>query len=240
MSLKKIFPLLLILLSMFFISCASIPGAAGGKNKYLRSYKIVEVSEKLDYLETDIKYPEFSDLPELNKRIANTILSNWKNFKIYSKEDWNEIATLNNRGNGKLSPFEYIVTFEVTGSGNILSILLNTYIFDGGAHGNTSLIALNYDLNTGKYIDIRQASLMEYNQISSICRETLYKRLIDNEKSAISPTEKDALKQMINTGAFPQAGNFEIFTVDGSKIFVLFEPYSVAPYSYGIQKIQIK
>ena len=135
---------------------------------------------------------------------------------------------------------EYLVTFEVSGNRNIISVLINTYVFNGGAHGNTSLIALNYDLNTGKYIDIRQASLMEYNQISSICRETLYKRLIDNEKSAISPTEKDALKQMINTGAFPQAGNFEIFTVDGSKIFVLFEPYSVAPYSYGIQKIQIK
>lgn len=240
MSLKKLFPLLFIVLSILFISCATIPGGTGGKNKYLRSYKTIEVSEKFDYLETAIKYPEFSDLPELNKRIENTVLSNWKNFKTYAKEDWNEIATLNNRGNGKLAPFEYIVNFEVTGSGNIISVLLNTYIFDGGAHGNTSLISLNYDLNTRKYIDIRQASLMEYNQISSICRDTLYKKLIDNEKSGMSPTEKDALKQMINTGAFPQAGNFEIFTVDGSKIFVLFEPYSVAPYAYGIQKVQIK
>ncbi len=237
---KKFLPLLFIALSMFFISCATISGGTGGKNKYLKSYKTIELSEKSDYLETNIKYPEFTDLPELNKRIENTILSNWKNFKSYSKESWNEIATLNNRGNGKLAPFDYMVTFEVSGSANIISVLLNTYVFDGGAHGNTSLISLNYDLNTGKYIDIRQASLMDYNQISSICRDTLYKKLIDNEKSGMSPTEKDSMKQMINTGAFPQAGNFEIFTVDGSKVYAWFEPYSVAPYAYGIQKIQIK
>ena len=237
---KKFLPLLFIALSMFFISCATIPSGTGGKNKYLKSYKTIELSEKSDYLETNIKYPEFTDLPELNKRIENTILSNWKNFKSYSKETWNEIATLNNRGNGKLAPFDYMVTFEVSGSANIISVLLNTYVFDGGAHGNTSLISLNYDLNTGKYIDIRQASLMDYNQISSICRDTLYKKLIDNEKSGMSLTEKDSMKQMINTGAFPQAGNFEIFTVDGSKVYAWFEPYSVAPYAYGIQKIQVK
>lgn len=237
---KKFLPLLFIALSMFFISCATIPGGTGGKNKYLKSYKTIELSEKSDYLETNIKYPEFTDLPELNKRIENTILSNWKNFKSYSKETWNEIATLNNRGNGKLAPFDYMVTFEVSGSVNIISVLLNTYVFDGGAHGNTSLISLNYDLNTGKYIDIRQASLMDYNQISSICRDTLYKKLIDNEKSGMSLTEKDSMKQMINTGAFPQAGNFEIFTVDDSKVYAWFEPYSVAPYAYGIQKIQVK
>lgn len=240
MNSKKYLPLFLISLSMFFISCASIPGGAGGKNKYLHSYKTIEVLENFDYLETKIKYPEFEGLPELNKRIENMALSNWKNFKAYSKEDWNEIAALNNRGNGKLAPFEYVVTFEVSGSASILSILLNTYIFDGGAHGNTSLISLNYDLKTGKYIDIRQASQMDYNQISSICRDTLYKKLIDNEKYGMSPTEKDSMKQMINTGAFPKAGNFEIFTADGNKVFVWFEPYSVAPYAYGIQKIQIK
>ena len=54
------------------------------------------------------------------------------------------------------------------------------------------------------------------------------------------PSEQDALREMINTGAFPQAGNFEIFTVDDDKLYVYFEPYSVAPYSYGIQKIRVK
>lgn len=240
MSLKKSFPLFLICLSLMFISCATIPGGTGGKNKYLRSYNTVEVSENLDYLNTNIKYPEFSDLPELNKRIANTAISNWKSFKSYSKSEWNEIATLNNRGNGKLAPFEYIVTFEVSGNSNIISVLLNTYVFNGGAHGNTSLISLNYDLATGKYAEIQTVSQMNYNQISEITRKKLYQTLIEDDKSDMPPAEKDSMREMINTGAFPQAGNYEIFTVDGEKVFVYFEPYSVAPYSYGVQKVQIK
>ncbi len=240
MSLKKIFPLLFIFLSMFFISCASIPSGSSSKNKYLKAYKTIELTENLDYLSTNIKYPEFADLPELNKRISNSVLSNWKNFKSYSKSEWNEIAELNNRGNGKLSPFEYLVTYEVSGNNNIISILLNTYIFNGGAHGNTSLITLNYDINTGKYINIQQASDMTFNEISEVCRKQLYKKLIDDDKSGMPPSEIDSIREMINTGAFPQAGNFEIFIVDGIKVYALFEPYSVAPYAYGVQKIQVR
>ena len=120
MLLKKTLYIVLILLSLIFISCASIPGGSSSKNKYLKAYKTIEVSENLDYLTTNIKYPEFSDLPELNKRIENSVLSNWKNFKSYSKSEWNEIAELNNRGNGKLSPFEYLVTYEVSGNNNII------------------------------------------------------------------------------------------------------------------------
>lgn len=237
---KKIFNLILIILSLLFVSCATIPGSTGGKSKHLKSYNTIEISENLDYLHTDIKYPEFSDLTELNKRIANTVVSNWKNFKTYSKSEWNEIAALNNRGNGKLAPFEYVVTYEVSGNSNIVSVLLNTYVFNGGAHGNTSLISLNYDISTGKYINIQQATELTYNEISEICRKQLYKELIEDNKSGMPPAEKDSMREMINTGAFPQAGNFEIFTVDGINVYALFEPYSVAPYAYGIQKVQIK
>ena len=81
---------------------------------------------------------------------------------------------------------------------------------------------------------------MTYNEISTLCRNHLYKKLIDDNKAAKNPAEKDALREMINMGAFPQAGNYEIFTVDGARVYVYFEPYSVAPYSYGIQKIQVR
>ena len=239
MPLKKNFPLLLICLSLVFMSCATLSGNKD-KGKISYTYQTIEISEKQDYLKTEIKYPEFENLPELNKRIANTVNSNYKNFKSYSKSEWEEIVALNQRGSVKLAPFEYLVSFEVSGNKDIISVLLNTYIFSGGAHGNTNLAAFNYDTQTGKFIDIIQASSMTYNEISSICRNYLYKTLIDDDKTGMPPSEKDSLREMINTGAFPQAGNFELFTLNGSKLFVYFEPYSVAPYSYGIQKIQVK
>lgn len=235
---KLFYGLFTLLLSYLFISCASLPGNKdSGKISF--SCKTVEISENQDYLTTNIKYPEFEKFPELNKRISNTVNSNWKNFKSYSKAEWDEIVALNNRGSSKLPSFEYLVTFEVSGNRDIISVLLNTYIFSGGAHGNTNLATFNYDTKSGKFINILQATEMSYNEISSVTRNTLYKKLIDNNKK-MAPAEEDSFREMINTGAFPQAGNFELFTVDGNKVFVWFEPYSVAPYSYGIQKIHVK
>jgi hypothetical protein len=235
---KLFYGILIVFLCSCFTSCATLSlNKDSGKISY--SYKTVEISEKQNYLTTNIKYPEFEKLPELNKRIANTVNSNWKNFKSYSKSEWEEIVALNNRGSSKLPSFEYLVTYEVTGNKDLVSVLLNTYIFSGGAHGNTNLATFTYDTKTGKFIDIVQATSMSYNEISSVCRNTLYKKLIDTGKK-IPPAEEDSMREMINTGAFPQAGNFELFTVEGSKVYAWFEPYSVAPYSYGIQKIQVK
>lgn len=241
MKTKPFYGLLAGIFSLLFISCATLPSAEKkDSKKHSYSYKTVEFSEKLDYLETNIKYPEFDAYPDLNKRIANTILSNLKSFKSYSKNEWDSIVALNNRGTSKLPVFEYIVSFETSSNSDIISILLNTYIFNGGAHGNTNLCTFNYEVATGKFVDIQKTSGMTYNEISSVCRNTLYKKLIENDKTGMPPSEQDALREMINTGAFPQAGNFEIFTVDDDKLYVYFEPYSVAPYSYGIQKIRVK
>ena len=235
---KLFYGILIVFLCSCFTSCATLSlNKDSGKISY--SYKTVEISEKQNYLTTNIKYPEFEKFPELNKRIANTVNSNWKNFKSYSKSEWDEIVALNNRGSTKLPVFEYLVTYEVTGNKNIISVLLNTYIFSGGAHGNTNLATFTYDTKASKFINILDASAMSYNEISTITRNALYKKLIDNN-TKLPPAEEDSLREMINTGAFPQAGNFELFTVDGSKVYVWFEPYSVAPYSYGIQKVQVK
>ena len=236
---KLFYGIIILFLCSIFTSCATLSvNKDSGKIAY--SFKTVEISENQDYLTTNIKYPEFEKLTELNKRIANTVNSNWKTFKSYSRSEWNEIVALNTSAKSKLPTFEYLVTYEVSGNKDIISVLLNTYIFSGGAHGNTNLATFTYDTKAGKFIDILQASSMSYNDISSVCRNTLYKKLIDNEKKKMPPAEEDSLREMINTGAFPQAGNFELFTVDGSKIYVWFEPYSVAPYSYGVQKIQVK
>lgn len=238
MSSKSFYSLFILLFTFTFVSCATIPFEKNKNVRFKQKYEMVLVEENLDYLNSKIEYPRFENIPELNKRIENTIINNWKSFKSYSRDEWKEIVALNTRGSAKLPPFEYIVSCEVTGNKNIISVLINTYVFNGGAHGNTSLTSFNYNSSEKTYMDIKKASGMSYKDISEICRQYLYKKLIDDNKK-LPPKEKDAMHEMINTGAFPQASNFEIFTVDGNKIFVFFEPYTVAPYSYGIQKIQI-
>jgi hypothetical protein len=234
----KVFIPSLFILSL--ISCATLPKKDSKVNeKKSFDYKTVKINENLEYLTTKIEYPEFASYPDLNKRIKNSVESEWKSFRNYSQSGWNEINALNNDTGKTYPPFEYNTTFTVNVSGNIISLLLNSYVFSGGAHGNTTLIALNYNTETQKYLNITEVSGMTYNQLSEICRQDLYKKLIDNNPDVNSASEITDMKEMINSGAFPQAGNFEIFTVKGKKLTVYFEPYSVAPYVYGIQYVDI-
>ena len=43
----------------------------------------------------------------------------------------------------------------------------------------------------------------------------------------------------IAEGTIPEASNYQTFTYDGKKLTVYFEPYTVAPYSEGVQKVTI-
>lgn len=239
---KKVLKLSLSLFILFsIISCASLPeNKSEVSEKTSFDYKTIKIDENLDYLTTKIEYPEFYSFPELNKRIKNTVENEWKSFRSYSQASWNEINSLNNSENGnKYPPFEFNTSFQVSSSGDIISVLINNYIFSGGAHGNTTLITLNYDSQNSRYLDIKDVSGMSYNQLSEICLQKLTKVLIDDNKDITTPSEIMDMKEMINSGAFPQAGNFEIFTIKNKSLTVYFEPYSVAPYVYGIQTVII-
>ena len=48
MSLKKIFPLVLICLSLLFVSCASIPFGKDAKQRFSAKYEMVTIDEKLE------------------------------------------------------------------------------------------------------------------------------------------------------------------------------------------------
>lgn len=238
---KRVFysALCLCLITLTFTSCLSSKIEQKSTSK---AYRTLNFKEDLDYLKTDISYPEFNNYPELSKRVKNTIFSNWESFKSYTKNDWYQINDVNARDSkSSLPPYEYIVKTQIeTSSPNYISVLINSYVYNGGAHGNTTLISYNYNIKTGKYENILTVTGMDINKISEISRNQLYDRLINNNKDISSPSQIDDLKEMINMGAFPQIGNFEIFTIAKKNLTIYFEPYSVAPYSYGIQSVNLK
>lgn len=229
----------LVFITMFFTSCLTSKVVQKSTSK---NYKTVSFKEDLDYLKTDISYPDFENYPELSKKIKNTIFSNWESFKNYSRSDWQQLAEINSKNSSSsLPPYEYIVKTQVdTSSQKYISVLINSYVYSGGAHGNTSLISYNYNFQNRKYDNIINVTGMDINTISGLCRKDLYKKLISNNDDIKSPSQEDDFMEMINMGAFPQAGNFEIFTVGKKIVRIYFEPYSVAPYAYGIQTVDLK
>ncbi len=205
------------------------------------SHKFIEIKEQYNYLTTKISYPEFSDCEILNKRIKNTVISNYNNFKNFAENSWNEINEYNKKeSQSSLPPYEFILQSQVLKSNNIISVLLTNYVYSGGAHGNTMLQTFNYDVEKQKFLAITDVLPLSYDSIAKICRTKLTDILIKNNKYITTPTDENEMYAMLNEGTFPQAGNFEIFTVNNNVVTVYFEPYSVAPYSYGIQKVEIK
>ena len=202
-----------------------------------QNYKTITIKEELDYLTTDISYPSFDEYKGLDKYVENLVQSGWNDFKEKSETSWNEIAELNSYS---LPPYEYCVDFTVYDNKDIISIILEIYSFNGGAHGQTNIKTVNYDKNTEKFLTITEATKLSYDEIADSCRKYLYKTLIEDEKFEIDGETVLLLDEMREEGTSPIAGNYEAFTINGDVLSIYFEPAKVAPHYYGIQTVEIK
>ena len=74
---------------------------------------MVSINDKFNYLESDIKYPQFDDYSVLNNLIIITVENYYNSFKMYAESDWNELYKMRSKtdDNLKLLPFEYKVSF---------------------------------------------------------------------------------------------------------------------------------
>lgn len=209
-----------ILLPFIFTSCETVEG--------LQNEEYVVIEENEDYLTTNITYPQFSDMPALSNRIKNTVENGWKNFKVNAQRDWNEISSLNRT----IPPFEYMVKTEVSGSGDIVSVYLNTYLYAGGAHGETFITTINYNKATGKEVNIQEVSGYSYEELVEISKKQIYDLISKHEEKGTEAYNN--LAEMIETGLTPYSGTFQSFTVKGNNLYIYFDPYTVLPHNFGV------
>lgn len=205
------------------------------------SYMQETYSENSEFLDMKLSYPVFTSerLAELNTRVRNSIKSYSSSFRKAAESDWYILrdARKDDYPDGKIPPFIYSAKGDVEASDDTASVLVTTYIYNGGAHGITQLSSWTYSEKEQKFLDITKASGMELNTIAMECRDSLIAGLKYGDGSPSSEAER---KQWIRDGTAPEHGNYEIFTVDGKNLTVWFEEYKVAPYSCGIQKVRIK
>lgn len=112
---------------------------------------------------------------------------------------------------------------------DVVSILFNIYAYTGGAHGNLWLDALNYNLKTGKQILFKDLFANADEAVRILSR-------ISIEKLSKSLGE-DADEEWLERGAGPEAENFTVLSLAPDGLFVEFQPYQVAPWSAGAQRV---
>ncbi len=231
---KKLFKLITFtvpLTPLFLTSCATTKQSDNSKkiNKVLCTGELITIKETKDYLVTDIeyyKYPENYSL--VNAHITSVVTGQYTEFKSYAKEEWTHATLLNDT---TLPPYQYNVKTTDYEDNSIISVLVNSYIYDGGPHGNYNLVSFNYDKKNKKLFTLEDLCKYSINDLSDLCRANLVKQIIDYKKMKIP--EINELTEYIYKGTEPNKGNFEVYTVDSKNIYFYFEPYSVAPYSFG-------
>lgn len=229
---KKIITVFAVFCAVFLISCNS------SERKNL-SYKIKTVTADENYLSADIRYPKFKNLPELNRIIEKDILDPYTEYKNTAGSDWDSINQIrkDTGSTTETPPFEYKVYCDpIIDSENYESLLINTYAYSGGAHGDITLDSITYDKKQKKVVSITDLNKFTVEEISQKCRETLAKNLNYTDGSA--EAESDKIK-WIAQGTEPLNESFQVFTYNGKTLTVYFAPYIVAPHSCGVQKVEI-
>ncbi|MBD5642061.1 MAG: DUF3298 and DUF4163 domain-containing protein [Desulfovibrio sp.] len=174
-----------------------------------------------------IYYPEIGNdkVDEAVKKYAESVADG---YQKETSETWSEDEEKpDSFGNWEESGF---FTIERPGP-NVISITFNIYTYTGGAHGMVAVVVQNYDLKTGKRLDL--ADLFEKPEVAleilaRISRERLRQSLGD-----------ETVEDMLQSGTEPVADNFLALALTPAGVTVEFQPYQVGPWSIGQQRVEI-
>ncbi len=115
-------------------------------------------------------------------------------------------------------------------SDDTISIRFIDAVYTGGAHGSQQVATKNFDLKTGREI-----------QLKYLFKNDSYIEYISNK--TIEKLDADNISEIhwIQEGAGPKYDNFENFTYskNGDNLVFHFNPYQVAPYSAGIVTFEL-
>ncbi|MDE5879592.1 MAG: RsiV family protein, partial [Desulfovibrio sp.] len=129
-------------------------------------------------------------------------------------------------------------TFELWGSYSIsrpsdaaVSITYEIWNYTGANQGNLDILTLNYSLLTGQrlaFMDLFEKPETALSLMSDWARKVLAPRLGASTRPA-----------MLEAGTAPLVENFSSLTLTPEGVCINFQPYQVAPWAAGIQKVEM-
>ena len=130
-------------------------------------------------------------------------------------------------------PYECIMKYTVTlNAACKLSTYTDKYQYTGGAHGNTLRTAINWNLNTGSIIEMKDLFYKGEDFVPRIIRQIIK---LANEKLTQNPNIYfDNYKDLI-VNNFNQ-NNFYLTPIG---ITIFYQQYEIAPYSSGLIEFHI-
>lgn len=178
------------------------------------------ITEEEDTYTINVQYPQLDGFNELNERLKTMALTEVNAFK-------DQMADLS----GSYLEANYEI---YRNDANIFSVAYEYYVYiSGAAHPYTYTTTLNWNENGGKkieWVDVISGDQDIPLILSEMVKPKLYEML---------EADENVVDDWIEEGAGPNAANFDNFTITSESIVIYFDPYEVAAYAAGPQKVEI-
>ena len=191
-----------------------------------------KIQEENRFIKIEALYPNIEgenkktqkNIDKLNKKIKGDIdtwINDLKDLSIKSEHE-SELY------NVPFRQFQIFSTYKVElNKENIVSIPVEQYQDTGGAHGLTTKISYNFDLNNGVMLKLKDLFKKDYD----------YTKVINNEiKKQI---DKKSSIYFDNGKSFKGIKENQDFYITEDSVVVYFQLYEIAPYSSGIREFKI-
>ena len=182
-----------------------------------------------------ITYPQIEGLDDFNQKAKVIVDKEISDFKTNSLANDSAVKATDPTDYAKY-PRTYELDISYTKGetdNNVASVIFNIYNFEGGAHGASYYVPLNYDIKNKKMIALADLfpSQPNYLQtISAFCMADLTKQLTKALGSLDGTTIQD--------GAGPVAENFQFFLINPDNTITFYFPqYQVAFGAAGDFKV---
>lgn len=211
------------------------PAAGGGKTDRL-TVRMETFTEETPTVEINVRYPQvdgISDVEQtemLNGELRNTAVSWMDEFR-------REVANTgspNPLGSKSTIDINAIVTFL---SPDVMSVRYDASVYSAGAaHPNLLYKTLNWDIVRTTTINTDDLLVTEADWITRFSELAI----ADLERQFADAGDGfEAMSADIRNGAGPRAENFRAWTMDRNGVTLYFEPYQVAAYAAGPQRVEI-
>ena len=187
-----------------------------------QTYKNAAIVKPGDVIDIDVHYPVFGkmlidqDIALWAHRVVETFTKGLGDDHANPRQARNELRA------------GYTVSYA---SPRSLTVTYEIWTYTGGIHGNNDIITLSYDVESG------QRLLFEDLVVAT---DTALERLAAYCSSALRNTLGEDLDEtMLKSGTAPELDNYSSFSLFPAGLRIHFQPYQVAPFVAGAQRVDV-
>lgn len=190
-----------------------------------------KIESENEIIKVHLKIPVISGLSnkDAEAKINNTLLNDAIRFRRSREKEAEEAYEASKMNGIKYNKYEAGITYAVKyNKNNLLSIPVAYYQYTGGAHGISTQAGYNFDLNTGRLIQLSDLFLKGFD----------YKKVIDRIILNDMKAHKDIyFSQAINS--FQGIDGMHPYYIQDGYLVIFFSEYEIAPYAAGIREFKI-